>query len=245
MPTAQPETPNRFLSLLGLWPTGDLGPITMYRSHLGRIVSFAKTKPIQPATLAQLTGRARMNFGAEQWRNFQPVNKANWRRAAHAANLTMTGYNLWQRWYHQLPFPELAAIENQTGIPLYTSIDETEPHWPANIKIQPAYPSNPPPQGIVRYARPFTITQPGTTIWLPFCACHYDYAIGEPISAYLTLYGPGYYDDTDFLNRMWCYVKLETHNQPAESTLELKAIFDDGSEDTTKSVIWTRFPWTE
>jgi hypothetical protein len=239
------ETPNRGLSLLGMVASGDLGGITCYRSHLGRIVQFAKTYPAKPASLAQLTGRARMNFGAEQWTKFQPVNKTNWRLAAQRLNLSMTGYNLWQQWYHQPHFINMRTLEYQSGVPLYTSIDETEPHWPANVKIQPAYPSNPPAQGIVRYARPFTVTQPGTTLWLPFCACHYRYAIGEPIGCYFTTYGPGYYEVPDMLNRMWCYVKFEAHNQPAQTDLELHAIFDDASEDRTKSTIVTRFPWTD
>jgi hypothetical protein len=245
MPHRRAETPDRSLSLLGLVSSGDLGDITCYRSARGRVVSFSKTWPKKPPTLAQLTGRARMSFGAEQWRGFQPVNKNNWRRAAKTLSLTMTGYCLWQQWYHSPNFIQIGILERQSRTPLYTSIDETEPHWPAKVNIQPAFPTPAPPQGVARFIRPFSITYPGTTIWLPFCVCHYAYAIGELMTTRLTLWGPGYYDDTDFLNRMWCWVKFETHDQPARSHLDLRAVFDDGSEAKTSSTIVTRFPPNE
>lgn len=236
MTTYPHETPHRALSLLGLIASGDLGPMTCWRHHAGKIVFMKKTPPEKPPSLAQITGRARMNFGAEQWRNFPLASKLAWRNAAKRAHLRATGYNLWQQWYFNADLPAMLALQRQTGIPFLQSIHRSIPHLPANPKITPSLLTNPPVTGQARYARPFIIIPPSTTEYTLFLACHPERPPGEPVTAYWALYGPGNIAASQVLNMRWCRAAFTTPAFRSTTTIEVDMHFPDGSEDTS----WTR-----
>jgi hypothetical protein len=240
MTTIPRETPLRGLSLLGLVSSGDLGGITCYRSHLGKIVQFAKTWPKHPPTLAQLTGRARMSFAAEQWRGFNATNKNTWRRAAHTSSLCATGYNLWIKW-HMCHNPEFQKSINDLDTPgLMDAINRTQPVLPANPKIQVSKLSDPPIVGRVRYGRHHIFAPPGVTEWTTFLAYDPDSPLNLPLENWLSIWGPGAITHSPVLNGRWCTVSITTAGGPTESQIELLVRFPDGNTDQSRTFLHTR-----
>src|SRR4030042_322503 len=51
-------------SVFGWIVWGDLGPVTIYRDHQGKMVAYAKTWPKDPASAKQLVQRQRFTAGA-------------------------------------------------------------------------------------------------------------------------------------------------------------------------------------
>lgn len=234
------ETPLRGLSLLGLVSSGDLGGITCYRSHLGKIVQFAKTWPKFPPTLAQLTGRARMTFAAEQWRGFNETNKNTWRRVAATSNLCMTGYNLWVIWTFCKNPNQMQGINNLDTPGLMDSITRTQPVLPASPKITPWKLSDPPIVGVVRYGRKHIFAPPAVTEWMHFLAYDPTVQINTPLENWWTIWGPGTGTYSPVLNGRWCRTSFTTAGGPVDSQLELLVRFPDGNTDQTSTFIHTR-----
>ncbi len=234
MPGPPAETPYRFFSLLGMVASGDLGPITCYRSHLGKIVVFSKTWPKKHPSMAQLTGRARMSFGAEQWRGFLPTDKDAWNLACQIASLPMTGYNLWQRWWHQPQYWDLLGLIRETGINLWNHIQITRPAIPANWKVEPFLLLNPPTKGIIRYGRPWATMRPNTLEWVCFLPYNPQLAIGTPLVSIATVFGYGRAVCDSLFNGRWARASFESWIMPTISNLEVKCWFPDGTFDATE-----------
>lgn len=95
------------LPILGLRPTGDLGPITIYTSRRKKPVCFPRTTPKQPQTPLQRWQRARYKQAAAAWSHLPPTDRDLWTTAARTANLHISGYNLWT-WHRT--HPESRAI---------------------------------------------------------------------------------------------------------------------------------------
>ena len=109
------------LHLIGLRPTGDLGPLTGYTSKRGKAVWFLKAPPKIPPTCWQIVQRNAFRINAIAWNALEPQVRANWLNAAKIARLTITGFNLWT-WYNLCPDPAvIRTIEHVSGIKLITT----------------------------------------------------------------------------------------------------------------------------
>ena len=108
----------RTLSLLGLRPTGDLGPLTSYTSKRGIKVWFLKAPPLKPPSPRQLAQRAKFKVVARLWRAIGEAQRQQWRSAERRGRLVITGYNLFL-WYHLGGDPNvIRTIERQTNTTL-------------------------------------------------------------------------------------------------------------------------------
>jgi len=239
MPGAPAETPYRWFSMLGMVASGDLGSLTCYRSHLGKIVVFSKTWPIKWPTLSQLTGRARMYFGAEQWRGFTDYQKHTWRQTAETSSLTMTGYNLWIRWWMNPSWGTFITLKNQTGIDTLKCISRHPPEIPTPLKFEPLLLSDDYPRGYLRYGRKHVVVPYSTTEYLPFLCYNPDFLRGTEIPSWWTLYGKGTIDHPRVYNKQWCCLRYTSPNEHEQATVELHSEWSDGREDTCQVAIST------
>lgn len=237
MPGHEVGSPNRFMSLLGLVSSGDLGDITCYKSQRGKVVFFSKTWPKKNPTLAQITGRARMSFCAEQWRGFPPHYKWAWDRVTKALSLCMTGYNLWQRWWHGGNLWDLRYYAGQTGINLMDKIWTTIPALPANWRVEPFVILNPPTKGVVRYSRDYAWLRPNSRTWINFLPYHAQLENSLPIRSIFTVYGWGTVQASPMLNARWNRVAFDSWIMPHTSEVEVKCWFPDGTFDSTYTVV--------
>ena len=86
-------------SVLGLRPTGDLGPYTFYTSARNRVVIFPKAPPLNPPSYLQTVQRNRFRLAAKSWQALPDIEQKNWERISKTAKLTINGYNLFV-WYY-------------------------------------------------------------------------------------------------------------------------------------------------
>jgi len=80
---------------LGLYPSGDLGPWTIYTSHQRRVVSFLRAPPKVPPNYAQLRQRQLFGNAGRTWSALPEPTKAAWRQLAQRCHLKVTAYNAW------------------------------------------------------------------------------------------------------------------------------------------------------
>lgn len=106
------------LNLLGLRPTGDLGPLTGYTSKRGKPVWFLKAPPKEPPTDVQRHCRNRFRLAAFAWTQLDDQARADWTSAQDLAHLNITGYNLFIYWQLTKDAAAIRTIEHQTGLHL-------------------------------------------------------------------------------------------------------------------------------
>lgn len=106
------------IRFLGLYPSGDLGPLTIYTSKRKGIVYFAKAPPKELPTVLQRRVRARLTLAAWLWTMLPETARQAWLLAARKANLRITGYNLYCYWVMTDNLAAIKTIERQTGIQL-------------------------------------------------------------------------------------------------------------------------------
>lgn len=111
-------TDSTFLNLLGFQPTGDLGPLTGYTTQRGKGVWYLKAPPKTPATGWQARERNRFRLIAALWRQIYPTQRSAWLRAAPAAGLSITGYNLFVWYQYTLDDAVIHTVERQSRITL-------------------------------------------------------------------------------------------------------------------------------
>lgn len=102
---------------------GDLGPFTFYTSKRKGLVWFLKAPPKKPPTASQVHQRNKYRIAAECWNALTQQQRRNWTRAAHDANLSITGYNFFIFYITKGTESYVQTIERQTGIvllPLWT-----------------------------------------------------------------------------------------------------------------------------
>ena len=104
----------RPLSLLGLRPTGDLGPLTCYTSKRGRTVWFQKSPPLKPPSPRQISQRNKLRLNAELWRSLDQDQRDQWSLAEKRGSLVITGYNLFVWWSLGGDPNVIKTIERQT-----------------------------------------------------------------------------------------------------------------------------------
>lgn len=109
---------NLLLGLAGFNVTGDVGPLTVYRSRRRALVFYPRMPALNPPSTLQLIQRNRWTTAAILWRAALPATRADWEAAAQKARLMCTGYNLWV--YHQCTGDDatLRTITRNTGIGL-------------------------------------------------------------------------------------------------------------------------------
>lgn len=103
------------LRFLGMRPTGDLGPLTIYTNKRGRMVAFPKAPPEKPASLFQTAQRNRFRAAGTLWRTLTEDQKHEWQAAADIAGLYCTGYNLFLYYVLTRDDSTIRTIEHQTG----------------------------------------------------------------------------------------------------------------------------------
>lgn len=93
-------TDRRIWSLLGLRPTGDLGPLTFYTTQKRRVVAFPRAPPLSPPSPRQTFQRNKFRACAWAWSFLTPQRRQDWLQLAKTNRLRITGYNLFV--YYQL-----------------------------------------------------------------------------------------------------------------------------------------------
>lgn len=109
---------SKILTVLGLRPTGDLGPLTGYTSKRGKAVWFLKAPPKTPATGWQQQERNRFRMIALLWGQMLAMQRVDWERASIGAKLNITGYNLFVWYQYKQDHAAIATVERQSGIQL-------------------------------------------------------------------------------------------------------------------------------
>lgn len=109
---------NKILTILGIAPTGDLGPLTGYTSKRGKPVWYLKAPPKTPASGWQQVQRNTFKNIALLWRSLSDAQRDDWRAAGPAAALSITGYNLFVWYQHTLDDAVIRTVERQSGINL-------------------------------------------------------------------------------------------------------------------------------
>ena len=108
----------KLMALMGMNPTGDLGPFTIYTSRRAGTVWFTKAPPLSPPSVFQIRQRNAFRLAAEAWRALTPTRRAAWHQAARRARLYLHGYNLWVWWQTIRDRRTLATIERLSNTPL-------------------------------------------------------------------------------------------------------------------------------
>jgi len=104
----------RLFNYFGTIIWGDLGPVTIYRSKRGKLVSFAKTWPKEGPTPEQLEYRQKFIDAAAAWQALNKEQREQWELASLRASLTMTGYNLWVHYQIAADIDAIRTIQRQT-----------------------------------------------------------------------------------------------------------------------------------
>ena len=112
------EPTSKILCLLGLRPTGDLGPLTAYTSMRGRVVWFLKAPPTTPPTPWQVRQRNAFRLAARAWTLLTPTARKQWLLAAERGRLMLTGYNLWIFWCLKRDAAIIRTIQRHTDTTL-------------------------------------------------------------------------------------------------------------------------------
>lgn len=109
---------NLLLGFAGLNVTGDVGPLTVYRSRRGALVFYPRMPALNPPSALQLVQRNRWTMAARMWKALLPDARANWERATKLAGLRCQGYNLFVFWASGGNPNIIRTITNNTGVEL-------------------------------------------------------------------------------------------------------------------------------
>lgn len=109
---------NKVLSLLGIRPTGDLGPLTGYTSKRGKPVWYLKAPPKEPPTGYQTHQRNVFRSIAKSWNALTAAQRAAWLAAGRLARLNITGHNLFVWFSITQHVPTIRTVERHSGITL-------------------------------------------------------------------------------------------------------------------------------
>lgn len=105
---------SRLFNYFGTIVWGDLGPVTIYKSKRGKLVSFAKTWPKEGPTAEQLEYRQLFTDAAAEWQKLTKDERRQWELATLRAGLTMTGYNLFVHYQIKHDIGNIRALQRQT-----------------------------------------------------------------------------------------------------------------------------------
>ena len=85
----------KLLPFLGLNINGDVGGLTVYTRHDGRLVAFPAAPPLKPASVHQLAQRQRFRLAQNAWKNLPKEAQQDYQEACNRLSLCMVGHNLW------------------------------------------------------------------------------------------------------------------------------------------------------
>ncbi len=105
-------------TFIGLNPTGDLGPFTIYTSRRAGSVWFIKAPPLSPPTIHQIHQRNRFRLAALAWKALPKETRHDWHNACRRAGLYLNGYNLWIYWILRRNRTAIATIERLSHVTL-------------------------------------------------------------------------------------------------------------------------------
>lgn len=103
---------------LGMYITGDIGPLTFYTSQRAKLVAFPRAPPLHPPSALQEHFRESFQQAAAFWRSLNDAQREQWLEAARRCNLAISGYNLLFWYWRHRDAAELATIERQSRITL-------------------------------------------------------------------------------------------------------------------------------
>ena len=112
------QAPTHLFNFLGFAIWGDLHPLTMYRSHRGNMIWFAKTWPKKPPSPLQTAQRQAFQAAVDAWNQLTPAARQQWATAAARASLCATGFNLWIHWQLTGDDQAIQTLERQTATTL-------------------------------------------------------------------------------------------------------------------------------
>lgn len=81
--------------ILGIYVAGDLGDMTLYTNHKGRIIWFPRAPPTKPASDLQRMQRRRFGNAILNWRNLSLADKTAWCAAVKASGIDITSLGAW------------------------------------------------------------------------------------------------------------------------------------------------------
>lgn len=110
-------SPN-LLPLMGLNPSGDLGPFTIFRTRRLHIVWYLKAPPEKSASYLQRRHRNAWRAAAEVWKALTQLERTAWNTAARLARLSISGYNLFLSYQLTKDASIIRTIERHSGISL-------------------------------------------------------------------------------------------------------------------------------
>jgi hypothetical protein len=103
---------------IGYIVQGDIGPLTLYTSKRGKMVSYPRAPPLCPPSAAQEGMRDVFRQAATGWRALTPDQRRDWLTAARRATLTITGYDLWTWFWRTRREDQLRTVERLAGLTL-------------------------------------------------------------------------------------------------------------------------------
>lgn len=115
-------TPDKLASIMGLRPTGDLGPLTWYTKTSGTIVYFPRSPPKCPPTDRQIYQRNQLRRAAIAWQLLDAATRANWEQATKRLSLRLTGYNLWTYYHITGDTSIIDTVSRHSGLDLHYAL---------------------------------------------------------------------------------------------------------------------------
>lgn len=116
--TADMKRREDLLRFLGFNTQGDLGPWTFYTSKRKGLIFFQKSPPLEPPSRKQIHQRNKFRLTGMIWRSLTPDQRDAWSRAAVAARLQITGYNLFTYYVTRNDLAVINSVERVSHIQL-------------------------------------------------------------------------------------------------------------------------------
>lgn len=83
------------LNVLGFYPYGDLGPLTIYTNRKRRVVAFDRAPPLSPPSWLQKRQRYALTAAAKSWSSLNATDRLWWEDRARLNHLKITAFNLY------------------------------------------------------------------------------------------------------------------------------------------------------
>jgi hypothetical protein len=222
------QTDTRMHHFFGLVMWGDLGPLTMYRSHRGRLVIFKKTWPDTPPTPRQVAARESMTACGRSWRGLSESDRQQWQATARQLSLPCSGYNLWVAWRFGQRLDKLRTIINQSGRHLQLNASLPTPIDPAyTARITRPHADSPDPWIWQMPATARAIAEQETTTW--FLPWNSNLAYAAPLNHAWLLTGPGSLTTVAAANKQMIPAAYTPPAGQSSATIRLTCFWPDGT----------------
>ncbi len=109
------QVPEDLFHLMGMYVTGDWGPLTFYTSRRGKVVWFPKSPPLSPPSPWQTSQRNTFRLAALWWSTLTSAERTDYELASKRASLCMTGYNLFVHFKTTNDDAAQKTLERQTN----------------------------------------------------------------------------------------------------------------------------------